>query len=281
MRKHGWAATSLGSLGLGGLVLLLAACGPSSTAPGSAYGASSSSPTASPMSTGSAGGSTSGMGASGTVTLTIKKTAIGDVLADAKGDTLYWYAKDMKGGPSTCTGSCLAAWPAVSGKPAAAMGVTFAGKLGSVADAERDGAGHLQRIPALPLRRGHGAGADVRQRRRRRLARHHRAVPHVDVCRLRVRLDGLVRFRLVRIWLRSGSCYGSASTATAPPPALRLDQLGLHRPVAASGSDAARPVPDLRGSGSTGNSASKNNPAPAPSPTSSINGGGCGSGSCW
>lgn len=87
------------------------------------------------MSTGSAGASTSGMGTSGTVTLTIKKTAIGDVLADAKGDTLYWYAKDMKGGPSTCTGSCLAAWPAVTGKPAAAMGVTFAGKLGSVANA--------------------------------------------------------------------------------------------------------------------------------------------------
>ena len=87
------------------------------------------------MSTGSAGASTSGMGTSGPVTLTIKKTAIGDVLADAKGDTLYWYAKDMKGGPSTCTGSCLAAWPAVTGKPAAAMGVTFAGKLGSVANA--------------------------------------------------------------------------------------------------------------------------------------------------
>ena len=135
MRKHGWAATSLGSLGLGGLVLLLAACGPSSTTPGSAYGASSSSPTASPMSTGSAGASTSGMGTSGTVTLTIKKTAIGDVLADAKGDTLYWFAKDMKGGPSTCTGSCLSAWPAVTGKPAAAMGVTFAGKLGSVTNA--------------------------------------------------------------------------------------------------------------------------------------------------
>ena len=134
MRKHGWAATSVGSLGLGGLVLLLAACGPSSTMPGSAYGSSSSSPAASPMSTGSAG-ATSGMGTSGTVTLTIKKTGIGDVLADAQGDTLYWYAKDMKGGPSTCTGSCLAAWPAITGKPAAAMGVTFAGRLGSVTDA--------------------------------------------------------------------------------------------------------------------------------------------------
>ena len=132
MRKRGWAAT-----GLGGLILLLAACGPSSTTPGSAYGGGSASPTAS----GSAGSSTSGMGASAasggtatTVTLTIKKTAIGNVLADAKGDTLYWYSKDMKGGPSTCTGSCLSAWPIVAGKPEAAKGVMFAGKLGSVTD---------------------------------------------------------------------------------------------------------------------------------------------------
>ena len=70
-----------------------------------------------------------------TATLTIKDTKIGNVLANAKGQTIYWYSKDMRGGPSTCTGSCLSAWPMVTGTPMAAMGVKFAGKLGSVKDA--------------------------------------------------------------------------------------------------------------------------------------------------
>lgn len=133
MRIRGWAVA-----GLGLVVPLLAACGPSSTTPGSAYGSSPATPTTSASS-----GSASGMGTSGTtstgmtktVTLTIKTTKIGKVLTDSKGDTLYWYAKDMKGGPPTCTGGCLSAWPAVVGTPVAAMGVTFAGKLGSVKDA--------------------------------------------------------------------------------------------------------------------------------------------------
>ena len=277
MRKHGWAATSLGSLGLGGLVLLLAACGPSSTAPGSAYGASSSSPTASPMSTGSAGGSTSGMGASGTVTLTIKKTAIGDVLADAKGDTLYWYAKDMKGGPSTCTGSCLAAWPAVSGKPAAAMGVTFAGKLGSVANAS----GTVQATyNGYPLYRyaedmapgqtsGNGAGG----------------VWHVITGQYLTSMSassgsgsmgssgsGSSDSGSSGSGYSSGYSYGSSSISAST--STNSTSSGSSGSMGSSGSGSS-------GSGSTGNSASKNNPAPAPSPTSSINGGGCGSGSCW
>src|SRR5450631_4906021 len=109
MHKRGWAAIALGPL-----VLLVAACGSSTTGMGTS--------------------STSG-GMSKTVTLTIKDSKIGDVLADAKGQTIYWYSKDMRGGPSTCTGSCLSAWPMVTGTPVAAMGVKFAGKLGSVKDA--------------------------------------------------------------------------------------------------------------------------------------------------
>jgi predicted lipoprotein with Yx(FWY)xxD motif len=130
MRTHGWAVAGLGSL-----VLLLAACGTSSTNPGSAYGGSS------PMSTPSSGspayGSGSGASGSGTsggpaATLTIKRTKIGDVLANAKGYTLYWYAKDHKNGAPTCSGQCLSAWPALIGRPTAAMGVTLAGKLGTI-----------------------------------------------------------------------------------------------------------------------------------------------------
>jgi predicted lipoprotein with Yx(FWY)xxD motif len=129
MRKRGWAVT-----GLGTLVLLLAACGSSSTSPGSAYGTSSANPMPSGSSSSSPtyGSGTSGSTAGNAATLTIKKTKIGNVLANAKGYTLYWYAKDRKGGQSTCTGPCLTAWPALKGKPEAAMGATLVGKLGSI-----------------------------------------------------------------------------------------------------------------------------------------------------
>ena len=134
MRNRVWAATGAAT-GMGGLVLLLAACGGntgSSMNAGSAYGGSSmsASPTASAM---MGGGSTNGMGTT-TATLTMKTTKIGKVLTDSKGDTLYVYSKDMRGAASTCTMSCAKEWPAVKGKPAAAMGVKFAGSLGSVKD---------------------------------------------------------------------------------------------------------------------------------------------------
>lgn len=136
-RKRGGAVT-----GLGALVLLLAACGTSSAAPGSAYAASPAAPV--PSAPASAAGSrspgTTGSMTASAATLTIRKTALGDVLANARGHTLYWYAKDRVGGPSTCTGPCAAAWPAVRGEAAAARGVRLAGKLGSV----RDGDGIVQ-----------------------------------------------------------------------------------------------------------------------------------------
>ena len=134
MRNRVWAATGAAT-GMGGLVLLLAACGGntgSSMNAGSAYGGSSmsASPTASAM---MGGGSTNGMGTT-TATLTMKTTKIGKVLTDSKGDTLYVYSKDMRGAASTCTMTCAKEWPAVKGKPEAAMGVKFAGSLGSVKD---------------------------------------------------------------------------------------------------------------------------------------------------
>src|ERR1700759_3453455 len=134
MRNRGWAAAGAAA-GTSGLVLLLAACGGSSggsMSAGSAYGGSSmsASPTASAM---MGGGSTNGMGTT-TATLTMKTTKIGKVLTDAKGDTIYVYSKAMRGEASTCTMTCAKEWPAVKGKPEAAMGVKFAGSLGSVKD---------------------------------------------------------------------------------------------------------------------------------------------------
>ena len=108
------------------ICLSAAACShaPAATA-GSAYGPTSAAPTASmPAST---------PAASGQDTLTVRKTSAGYVLATRSGMTIYWYSVDVKGsGKSTCSGSCLTAWPAVTGSPVAASGVQLAGKLGTI-----------------------------------------------------------------------------------------------------------------------------------------------------
>lgn len=121
------AAVSAGLLSVA--VLAIAGCGSSSPSAGSAYGGMSAS--ASPM----AGSGSSAMASMPAKTeLTVRKTSLGDVLATSSGMTIYWYSKDMKGGMSTCTGSCLTAWPAVTvtGTPTVAAGVKLGGTLGTV-----------------------------------------------------------------------------------------------------------------------------------------------------
>jgi predicted lipoprotein with Yx(FWY)xxD motif len=56
--------------------------------------------------------------------ISIHRTALGRVLADARGRTLYLFEKD-KNRMSSCNGACLAYWPAVlsTAKPRAGAGV--------------------------------------------------------------------------------------------------------------------------------------------------------------
>ena len=56
--------------------------------------------------------------------VSIHKTALGKVLADARGHTLYLFEKD-KNGMSSCNGACVAYWPVVRtvAKPRAGAGV--------------------------------------------------------------------------------------------------------------------------------------------------------------
>ena len=56
--------------------------------------------------------------------ISIHKTALGKVLADGRGRTLYLFEKD-KNGMSSCNGACVAYWPAVftAAKPRAGVGV--------------------------------------------------------------------------------------------------------------------------------------------------------------
>jgi predicted lipoprotein with Yx(FWY)xxD motif len=63
--------------------------------------------------------------------VTLKAAKIGGVtvLTNAEGLTLYWFAPDSPT-TSSCTGSCAAYWPPVTGRPSAGPGVT--GKAGTI-----------------------------------------------------------------------------------------------------------------------------------------------------
>lgn len=126
MRKTGLALAAFGAL-----AVFLSGCGSnSSSSAGSAYGGSTATSAASPM---AASGSGAMASQPKTTVLTIRKTKVGYVLANARGDTLYWYSRDVKGGGrSACTGPCLSMWPALTGKPAAVSGIKLNGILGTI-----------------------------------------------------------------------------------------------------------------------------------------------------
>jgi predicted lipoprotein with Yx(FWY)xxD motif len=67
--------------------------------------------------------SASRVSATGTV-VAMRKTALGTVLVDARGRTLYLFEKD-RNGVSSCSAACLAYWPALTsiGTPRAGNGV--------------------------------------------------------------------------------------------------------------------------------------------------------------
>lgn len=66
-------------------------------------------------------------------TLTVASSAVGDIVTDAAGMTLYLFTQDSPG-TSACTGDCLAAWPPLVGEPSAGEGID-ASLLGTI---ERD-----------------------------------------------------------------------------------------------------------------------------------------------
>ncbi len=102
---------------------------------GCASSASSASSPAAPSATASAPASTAAPAAATSAVLKTEHTKLGTVLTDAKGLTLYWFAKDTPSA-SACTGACAAAWPPVTGIPQVASGVTLTGKLGEIRRAD-------------------------------------------------------------------------------------------------------------------------------------------------
>jgi predicted lipoprotein with Yx(FWY)xxD motif len=121
---------------------VLAGCGgggsgtsssPAGPTAGGSMGASASASPASPSAATSGGSSASASSvpAAAPVLKTASSTA-GQIVVDARGISVYVFAKDVKGSASTCTGTCASNWPPVttaSDSPAV-EGVT--GTVGSV-----------------------------------------------------------------------------------------------------------------------------------------------------
>lgn len=108
-----------GLAGLAAAVLLVAACA-SSTSPSSSA----------PQSSSPAAAAGSSPAASSSASTLMSRTINGtQVLTNASGFTLYWFAPDTST-TSKCTGSCTTYWPPVEGHATAGSGVT--GTVGTI-----------------------------------------------------------------------------------------------------------------------------------------------------
>jgi predicted lipoprotein with Yx(FWY)xxD motif len=108
-----------GAAGLAALALTVSACASS----GSSSATTSNTPAA------GGGSSSSAAPAAGGSTVTAKTIGGQQVLTDAQGKTLYWFAIDTSS-KSNCSGSCATYWPPVKGPLTAGSGVT--GTLGTI-----------------------------------------------------------------------------------------------------------------------------------------------------
>ncbi|MBO0820681.1 MAG: hypothetical protein J2P26_07510 [Nocardiopsaceae bacterium] len=121
-------------------VLPAAGCGAAVAAsPGAAYESAATPPGSAPAPAASAPAASApaatakSAGQPARTTLIVEKTPAGYVLATAAGHAVYTYSEDKRGsGKSACVSGCLSAWPAVTGKPAAAGGVRLAGPLSTI-----------------------------------------------------------------------------------------------------------------------------------------------------
>ena len=63
--------------------------------------------------------------AAGDAAVLVADSDLGEILTDADGNVIYFFANDAEGEPSTCEGDCFANWPPVpaEGTPTAGEGV--------------------------------------------------------------------------------------------------------------------------------------------------------------
>jgi predicted lipoprotein with Yx(FWY)xxD motif len=110
-----------GAAGLAALALTVSACASS--------GSSSSAATSNTPAAGGGSSSSAPAAAAGGSTVTAKTIGGQQVLTDAQGKTLYWFAIDTSS-KSNCSGSCATYWPPAKGPVTAGSGVT--GTLGTI-----------------------------------------------------------------------------------------------------------------------------------------------------
>jgi predicted lipoprotein with Yx(FWY)xxD motif len=84
-----------------------------------------------------------------TTVLSTVQTSVGEIVADADGHAVYLYSEDTRGaGESTCEGSCLAAWPAVTTTSTDPQGEGVTGTIGEIPAA---GGGYQVTLDGWPL----------------------------------------------------------------------------------------------------------------------------------
>lgn len=107
-----------------GAVFIVGACGGYGT---SAYGSSTSTTTSQGRYPGTTTAPGGGPGPSGMTTIGVRSSALGQILVDGSGRTLYLFEAD-KSNASTCYDACAGVWPPVvtSGAPVAGPGVNQA-----------------------------------------------------------------------------------------------------------------------------------------------------------
>ena len=107
------------------LVLVLAACSSDSGSPSETTAAeATASPTASEAEATATAEATESADDSADATVVVADSDLGEILTDADGLTIYFFANDTEG-VSNCEGDCLANWPPVEvdGEPSAGDGV--------------------------------------------------------------------------------------------------------------------------------------------------------------
>ena len=115
-------------IGLAGLALVaaLSGCGGS---PGTTNTTAAAAPTSSTTASPTASSPTS----AAAVDLKTATSSAGKIAVDAKGMSVYFFAKDTKGsGTSACTGACLTMWPPVLSMAATPTANGVTGTLGTI-----------------------------------------------------------------------------------------------------------------------------------------------------
>jgi predicted lipoprotein with Yx(FWY)xxD motif len=116
MHRPGRSALRTTAIGLGVvLVLSLGACSSSKPDAGTSGGAASTGPSTTTPAAPGGTGSTLASIPSGTATVDVGSTDLGQVLVDLTGHTLYVFTSDTAGTPTCVDESCTKVWPPLTG----------------------------------------------------------------------------------------------------------------------------------------------------------------------